>query len=352
MRTFEALWATPLSDVPGLTVVEVIHAADAGRIKGMYVEGENPAMSDPDLDHARGALAKLQHLVVQDIFPTETAILADVVLPASAWAEKWGTVTNTDRLIQVGRPALNPPGHAKQDLWAIEQIGRRLGLPWAYWQPEDGDGQTAAEAPVSRVYEEMRGVMAPLTGVSWDRLVRQDAVMTPAMTDDDPGQAVVFTHDFPTADGKATLVPARFMPGPEQPDADYPLVIATGRVLEHWHTGSMTRRADMLDALAPQALVSLHPTDAAALNVVSGQRIRVQSRHGQIDAVADVNDVVRLGPVVRALRLLGSRSQQADRRCHRPLRQDPGLQGHGGEGGGAGRAAGLIWRPTQGPRAT
>ncbi|EHR70378.1 formate dehydrogenase, alpha subunit, archaeal-type [Burkholderiales bacterium JOSHI_001] len=292
---FEALWATPLSDVPGLTVVEVIHAADAGRIKGMYVEGENPAMSDPDLDHARGALAKLAHLVVQDIFPTETALLADVVLPASAWAEKWGTVTNTDRLIQVGRPALNPPGSAKQDLWAIEQIGRRLGLPWTYWQTEDGDGHAAAEAPVSRVYEEMRGVMAPLTGVSWARLVRQDAVMTPAMTEDDPGQAVVFTHDFPTADGKATLVPARFMPGPEQPDTDYPLVIATGRVLEHWHTGSMTRRADMLDALAPQALVSLHPTDAAALNVVSGQRIRVQSRHGQIDAVADVNEVVRLG---------------------------------------------------------
>jgi formate dehydrogenase major subunit len=166
---FESLWGMDLGREAGLTVVEIMHAAAAGQIRGMFVEGENPAMSDPDLDHARAAIAKLEHLVVQDIFPTETAILADVVLPASAWAEKWGTVTNTDRLIQIGRPALLPPGQARQDLWVIEQLARRLGLAWDYWRTGDGDGHQAAEAPTARVYEEMRAVMEPLAGVPWSR---------------------------------------------------------------------------------------------------------------------------------------------------------------------------------------
>jgi len=292
---FESLWGMPLGREAGLTVVEIIHAAAAGRIRGMFVEGENPAMSDPDLDHARAAIARLEHLVVQDIFPTETAILADVVLPASAFAEKWGSVTNTDRLIQVGRPALLPPGQARQDLWVIEQLGRRLGLAWDYWRDADGDGHAAAEAPVARVYEEMRAVMAPLAGVPWTRLVREDAVVTPAEREDQPGQAVVFTDSFPTADGRATLVPAAFSPGPEQPDAEYPFVIATGRVLEHWHTGSMTRRAEVLDALAPLPRISIHPDDARRLGVVEGGRLRVESRHGEIEGVAEVSDSVRPG---------------------------------------------------------
>lgn len=292
---FETLWGTDLGSEAGLTVVEIMHAAAAGSIRGMFVEGENPAMSDPDLDHARAAIAKLEHLVVQDIFPTETAILADVVLPASAWAEKWGTVTNTDRLIQIGRPALQPPGAAKQDLWVIEQLARRLGLPWDYWRAEDGDGQRAAEAPTARVYEEMRTVMEPLAGVPWSRLVREDAVVTPAEREDAPGEAVVFTDRFPTADGRATIVPARFTPGPEQPDSDYPLVIATGRVLEHWHTGAMTRRAEVLEALAPNPRVSVHPVDAARLGLADGDALRVESHHGAIEAVADVTPAVREG---------------------------------------------------------
>ncbi|HNJ83214.1 MAG TPA: molybdopterin-dependent oxidoreductase, partial [Piscinibacter sp.] len=292
---FEAMWGTPLGREAGLTVVEIIKEAAAGRITGMLVEGENPAMSDPDLDHARAALAKLEHLVVQDIFATETAILADVVLPASAFAEKWGSVTNTDRLIQVGRPALNPPGQARQDLWAIEQLGRRLGLPWNYWRAEDGDGHAAAEAPVARVYEELRSVMEPLAGVPWRRLVREDAVVTPAEREDEPGHAVVFTERFPTADGRATLVPANFAPGPEQPDADYPLVISTGRVLEHWHTGAMTRHANVLDALAPVPTVSIHPDDALRLGVKHGETIRVESRHGAIEGVAELTRAVKPG---------------------------------------------------------
>jgi formate dehydrogenase major subunit len=262
----------------------------------MVVQGENPAMSDPDLDHARAALAGLQHLVVQDVFATETALLADVVLPASAWAEKWGTVTNTDRLVQLGRPALAPPGQARQDLWITEQLGRRLGLPWTHWNDaEDGDGQAAAEAPVARVYEELRAVMPPLAGAPWSRLRREGAVVTPAEREDAPGEAVAFHDHFPTADGRATLVPVHYAPGPEQPDAAFPFVIATGRLLEHWHTGAMTRRAAVLDALAPQARVAMHEDDAARVGLADGDAVRVVTRHGGIAARLSVGRAVRPG---------------------------------------------------------
>ena len=294
---FEALWGTPLGAQPGLTVVEIIHAAFEGRIKGMFVEGENPAMSDPDLDHARTALARLEHLVVQDIFATETALLADVILPASAHAEKWGSYTNTDRLIQLGRPAQQPPGEARQDLWIIEQLAHRLGLGWDYWQTADGAGQFAAEAPVSRVFEEMRSVMAPLAGVPWSRLRQQEAVVTPAPQEDAAGHVVLFEQDFPTPDGRALLVPARFMPGPEQPDRDYPLILSTGRVLEHWHTGAMTRRASALDALSPEPQISMHPQDAAALHLQEGQTVQMDSRHGHVQALLQLSPEVLPGQV-------------------------------------------------------
>jgi formate dehydrogenase major subunit len=299
---FETLWGgAPLPVEPGLTVVEIMHAASAGRIKGLYVEGENPAMSDPDLDHARAALATLEHLVVQDIFATETALLADVILPASAHAEKWGSYTNTDRLIQVGRPALAPPGDARQDLWAIAQIARRLGLAWDVWRDaEDGDGRLAREAPVARVYEEMRRTMHGLAGVPWSRLVREDAVVTPALQEDEPGSAVVFVDRFPTADGRANLVPASYRAGPESRDADYPFVLTTGRVLEHWHTGAMTRHAAALDALAPQPLASLHPDDAAALSIDAGATIELRTRHGSVCAVAHLTPEVQRGQVFMA----------------------------------------------------
>ena len=294
---FEALWATPLDPQPGLTVVEIIHAAYEGRIKGMFIEGENPAMSDPDLDHARAALAKLQHLVVQDIFATETAILADVILPASAHLEKWGSYTNTDRLVQLGRPALTPPGQARQDLWIIEQIARRIGLNWHYWQADDGAGQVAAEAPTARVFEEMRAVMAPLAGVPWARLLREEAVVTPAPLEGEPGHAIIFEQSFPTPSGRAQLVPASFMPGPEQPDQDFPLVLSTGRVLEHWHTGAMTRRAEVLDALSPEPLLGMHADDAAALCLRDGQAIHMSSRHGALQAQLQISPEVRRGQV-------------------------------------------------------
>ncbi|MFN3630010.1 MAG: molybdopterin oxidoreductase family protein, partial [Casimicrobiaceae bacterium] len=284
---FEAAWALPagsLGPLPGLTVVEITQAIEAGMIEALYVMGENPAMSDPDLGHTRAALAKLGHLVVQDLFPTETALLADVLLPASAHYEKWGTSTNTDRLIQLGRPAFDPPGEARQDLWLIEQIGRRLGLDWRYWQDADGVGRAAAQAPVARVYEEMRQMMPTLAGVPWSRLVREGAVQTPCTDAHAPGESTLFAERFATADGRGQLQPLAYRPGPEQPDPDYPFVLATGRLLEHWHTGAMTRRARVLDQLAAEAEIAIHPADADALGLAEGAPVTVATRHGQVTA--------------------------------------------------------------------
>jgi formate dehydrogenase major subunit len=272
-----------------MTVVEIMHAAHDGRIRGMYIVGENPAMSDPDLHHARAGLARLEHLVVQDIFATETALLADVVLPASAQPEKWGSYTNTDRVIQLGRPALDPPDDARQDLWAIEQVGRRLDLGWNYWREEDGNGRVAAEAPTTRVYEEMRAGMAPLAGVPWSRLVGENGVVTPAATEQSRGEAVVFVDRFPTPDGRASLVPTAYRPGPERSDGEYAFILSTGRVLEHWHTGAMTRRARILDALAPLPLVSIHPDDASDVGIADGQAIEIATHHGAVSAIASLS---------------------------------------------------------------
>ncbi len=294
---FESLWGRALDAAPGLTVVEIMHAIHRNEIRGMYVEGENPAMSDPNVDHARAGLAKLEHLVVQDIFPTETAILADVILPASAFYEKWGTVTNTDRLIQIGRPAIAPPGEAKQDAWIIEQIARRVGLDWNYWQRDDGDGHTAFEAPIARIYEEMRSVMAPLSGVPWHRFAREGAVTTPALSEFAPGQSIVFTDHFPTSDGRARIVPAAYQLGVERADSAYPFILSTGRVLEHWHTGAMTRRAATLDALAPEARVTLNPADALAHSIVDGDAVEIATRHGRVTAVARCSNEVACGQI-------------------------------------------------------
>jgi formate dehydrogenase major subunit len=276
---FEKFWDTKLDDQPGYTVVEIMHKAlapdsDPHKVRGMYIMGENPAMSDPDLNHARHALASLQHLVVQDIFLTETAWLADVVLPASAWPEKTGTVSNTDRTVQMGRQAVQPPGDAKPDLWIIQQIAARLGLHWAYAGEHEG---------VAQVYEEMRQAMAPaIGGIDWARL-NAGSVTYPCVSADDPGQPIVFHDHFPTLDGRVKLVPVDVIPANEQPDDEYPFVLITGRQLEHWHTGSMTRRASVLDALEPSATASMCGADMARMGFKPGQRIRVASRRGVVE---------------------------------------------------------------------
>ena len=270
---FEKLWDAALDPQPGLTVVEILDAANRGEIKGMYILGENPAMSDPDLAHARAGLASLEHLVVQDIFLTETAALADVVLPASVFAEKTGSFTNTDRTVQLGRAAISPPGEARQDLWIVQELARRLGLDWNYAGPRE-------------VFEEMRRAMPSIAGISWERLEREGAVTYPCRDESDPGQPVIFTERFPTADGRGRFVPAQFRPAAELPDADYPFVLITGRVLEHWHTGAMTRRSEVLDALEPAAHIDVHPDDLATQGGRAGDFVTLETRRGKVRARA------------------------------------------------------------------
>ena len=281
---FRDAWGTPLDPERGLTVVEIMDAVHAGAIKAMYVMGENPAMSDPDVEHARAGLAKLEHLVVQDIFLTETAFHADVVLPASAWPEKEGTVTNTNRQVQMGRIALEMPGEARQDWWIVQELARRIGLDWSYDGPAD-------------VFAEMKTVMPSLDNITWERLREESAVTYPCDAPDRPGHDIVFGDAFPTPDGRARLVPTSIVPPDEQPDEEYPMILSTGRMLEHWHTGAITRRATMLDALEPEAVACLAPRTLAELGVRSGGRVRIATRRGAIELLARADRGVPQGMV-------------------------------------------------------
>src|SRR5947208_2796290 len=267
---FEKLWQQDLDPERGLTVVEIMNAIHAGEIKGMYIEGENPAMSDPDLQHARQALAMLDHLVVQDLFVTETAFHADVILPASALPEKSGTFTNTDRRVQLAREVIKPPGDARQDLWIIQQIGKRMGLDWNYDGPAD-------------VFTEMTQVMPSLNNITWDRLVREGAVTYPVDDPSKPGNEIIFTAGFPTESGRGKIVPAKVVAPDELPDHDYPMVLSTGRVLEPWHTGSMTRRASLLDQIEPEAVAFMSPKDMRRMKLWPGDFIRLETRRGAVE---------------------------------------------------------------------
>ncbi len=266
---FEELWGTQLDENRGLTVVEIMNAIHAGQVRAMYILGENPAMSDPDQAHARAALARLDHLVVQDLFLTETAWHADVVLPASAHAEKTGTYTNTNRQIQLGREVVPLPGQARADWWITQEIARRIGLDWHYAHPRD-------------VFAEMAAVMPSLANISWERLEREDAVTYPCSAPGEPGEPIMFGERFPTASGRARIVPTDLTPPDELPDDDYPMILSTGRMLEHWHTGAMTRRSATLDAIEPEAVACLSPRDMATMSLSPGDFVRVATRRGEI----------------------------------------------------------------------
>ena len=281
-KKFENVWGTSLDPDRGLTVVEIMDAVHDDIIKGMYIMGENPAMSDPDADHAREALAKLEHLVVQDLFLTETAFHADVVLPASAWPEKDGTVTNTNRQVQMGRKALEMPGDAQQDWWIIQEIAKRIGLDWSYTHPSD-------------VFAEMKGVMGSLDNITWDRLERESAVTYPVDAPDQPGNEIVFGDGFPTESGRGKLVPADIIPPDEQPDDEFPMILTTGRQLEHWHTGAMTRRSRVLDHLEPEAIAQMSSRDLHKLGLKAGDKVRVETRRGTIELMARVDGAIPEG---------------------------------------------------------
>ncbi|MDB2469001.1 formate dehydrogenase subunit alpha [Alphaproteobacteria bacterium] len=277
---FNEIWhSDSIAPEKGLTVTEIMDAVHDGDITSMYVLGENPAMSDPDADHARAALAKLDHLIVQDIFLTETANYADVILPASAWAEKTGTVTNTNRQVQMGRPAIAPPGDAREDWWITVELAKRIGLDWTYGHPRE-------------VFAEMKLSMKSLDNITWDRLAAENVVTYPSLDETDPGQPIVFGDGFPRTDGRARFTPASIIAPAETPDTEYPMILTTGRQLEHWHTGSMTRRAKVLDAVEPQANASLHPRTLRRLGAEAGDMITVETRRGSISIMARADRAV------------------------------------------------------------
>ena len=277
---FSEIWESgDWSGQKGLTVVEIMDAIHAGNIRGMYILGENPAMSDPDVEHARHALAKLQHLVVQDIFLTETANFADVILPATAWPEMTGTVTNTNRQVQMGRKAVPAPGEAREDWVITVELAKRLGLDWTYTHPRE-------------VFAEMKRSMASLDNITWERLEMENSVIYPSLSPDDPGQPIVFGDSFPRPEGRARFTPAEVTPPAETPDTDFPFILTTGRQLEHWHTGSMTRRATALDALEPEANASLHPRTLRALGVEAGEMLKIETRRGAIEIMARADRAV------------------------------------------------------------
>lgn len=286
-QNLERLWGSEIDPNAGLTVVEIMDAIHDKKLHGLYIMGENPAMSDPDLNHAREALAGLKHLVVQDIFLTETAYLADIILPASAFPEKTGTFTNTDRIVQMGRQAINPPGDARQDLWIIQELAKRMGLAWDYADPQD-------------VFSEIRQAVPSMAGMTWERLEREHGIVYPCEKEGDPGEKVIFSDNFPTTDGRGLFVPADIVEPDERPDEQYPYVLITGRMLEHWHTGSMTRRASVLDELEPEAVATINPFTLEEMGVRPGEIITLSTRRGSISVTARVDEAVPTGAVFMA----------------------------------------------------
>jgi formate dehydrogenase major subunit len=273
---FRAAWGRELDAEPGLTVTEIVGSALKGGVRGMYMMGENPFLSDPNVNKVRKALAALEFLVVQDIFLTETAEFADVVLPATSFLEKDGTYTNTDRRVQIGRKALEPPGEARPDWEIICDISNRIGLPMEY-------------GSVSEIFDEMVALAPAYSGLEYENLGPAGKLYPNPDPLHEDGTVVLFGESFATHDGKAHLVPAEWMPAKELPDEEFPFVLNTGRLLEHWHTGSMTRRSFALDAIQPQAMVFVHHADAERLGIGEGDFVRVTSRRGSIELAAKLS---------------------------------------------------------------
>ena len=283
-QKFEAAWGRTLDDKPSLTVVEIMKAALAGSIKGMYILGENPFISDPNSNKVRKALSTLDFLVVQDIFLTETAEFADVILPASSYFEKSGTYTNTDRRVQVGRPVLESPGEAREDWRIICDIAGRLGFPMNY--------ESSAE-----VFAEFTSLTSSYAGLSHENLGPTGKLWPCPDPETGDGVQILFGDGFPTKSGRGRFVPCPYLPADELPDAEYPFVLSTGRVLEHWHTGSMTRRSYALNSIEPNAFAAMHPSDVATLNLAAGDHISVSSRRGTISLAVRSDDSIEPGCV-------------------------------------------------------
>jgi predicted molibdopterin-dependent oxidoreductase YjgC len=284
-KKFEEAWGVPLSNQVGLTLTEMVPRAETGEIRALYIMGENPLLSDPDLTHAEHCLRSLEFLVVQDIFLTETAALADVVLPGLSWAEKLGTFTNSERRVQFVRPAVPAPGTARPDWWIIGEIARRMGYEGLNY-------------PSSReIMDEINRLTPSYGGISYDRIGDQ-GLQWPCPTFEHPGTAILHVGRF--SRGMGHFSPVDWQPPAEEPDAEYPFIFTTGRVLYHYHTGSMTRRSEGLEAIYPEGVVELNSSDAAELGIADGEMIRVSSRRGEITAKAEVSDKIDPGVVFMA----------------------------------------------------
>ncbi len=271
---FEKEWGAKLSDKAGLTVTEITDAAINGRIKAVYIMGENPVLSDPDQSHTVKGLNSLDFLVVQDIFLTETAELADVVFPATCYAEKDGTFTNTERRVQRVRKAVEPPGDAKEDSWIIKELSRRMGYEMNYCHIED-------------VTQEIGRVWPAMSGITYHRIEKL-GIQWPCPTKDHPGTSYLFKGGFPR--GKGLFTSINYRPSAELPDVDYPFILSTGRQLFQYHTGSMTRRTPAIETIASQAYAEINPEDADALSIKNGQMIKVSSRRGSIEIASKISD--------------------------------------------------------------
>jgi formate dehydrogenase major subunit len=266
---FEQAWGVRLDPKPGKTVVEIAEAAAEGTLKGMYIMGENPFLSDPNVAHARDAFAALDFLVVQDIFLTETAEVADVVLPSTSYFEKTGTYTNTDRRVQIGQTALRPPGEARLDWEILCDVMTRMGYPQRYERIED-------------VFVEFAELTESYKGLRYEHLRGPGKLWPCPDPESSEGTVVLFGEGFPTKSGRGKFSPAEVLPPAELPDAEYPFVLNTGRTLVHWHTGSMTRRASVLDAIDPEAYCEMNPRDLARLGVEEGSMVRLSTRRNHI----------------------------------------------------------------------
>ncbi len=318
LAKFERAWRVRPPDRSGLVVTEMIEACLSGGIRALYVVGENPLLSEPDLHQARKALAQLDCLVVQDLFLHETAELAHVVLPAAAFAEKDGTFTNSERRVQRVRAALDPPGHARQDWWITaelaKRVGRRLGL-----DVERQFGYRSA----SEIFDEMAGLVPFLGGLSHARLDRDGGLQWPCPAPDHPGTRYLYAESFPR--GKGRFIPAlQTVEAAELPDLEYPYILNTGRLLYHWHGGTMTRRVQGLLELAPRLEVAVHPADARRLGVGQGDPIRVISRRGELAGYARVTEAVRSGAIfVPFVKLANSAANFLTNSAHDPVSKIP-----------------------------
>ena len=277
LSEMESFWNATLDPNEGKTVVEIIEDIYSNKIKGLYVQGENPAMSDPDQNHARKALAKLEHLVVQDIFMTETAWHADVILPASAHAEKNGTYTNTNRQVQLGRAVVKTPENVKQDWWIIQEIAKRMGLDWNYQSPKD-------------IFNEMKLIMPSLNNISWERLERDGFVTYPVESEFELGQDIIFNDGFPTLNKLAKITPTKLIMPNDELSKEFPLVLSTGRLLEHWHTGTMTRKAIILDKLEPDPIIFMNENDRKFYDLDLNKKVKIRTRRGEININVRLDD--------------------------------------------------------------